>query len=133
MRKQSKKTLAALGLVVLIVACANLKSNTQDISIADFDSKLWKDDSISCNGYRAKVANKLIENKKAIQGKSKDDIRKFLGSPNVEYNSYRYFIAKGVQCLGYVNKSGYDSLETSSILIDFDDRNKVKDVGKIVP
>ena len=133
MRKQNKKILVALGIVVIVVACVNFKSNNQDISIPDFESKLWKGDSISCNGYRAKVADKLIENKKVMQGKSKEDIERFLGSPNVEYSSYRYFIEKGVQCLGYVTKSGYDSLETASIVIDFDDKNKVKDVGKIVP
>jgi predicted methyltransferase len=132
MRKQSK-ILVAFGIAVVIIACTNFKNKNIEILIPDFDSRLWKEDSISCNGYRSKVANTLIENKKLIQGKSKEEIKTFLGSPNVEYSSYRYFIEKGVQCLGHINKNGYDSLETASIVIDFDTQNKVKDVGNIVP
>ncbi len=108
-------------------------SKNDDISIPGFDNKLWQEDSISCNGYRTKVAEKLIEHRKEMQGKSKEEIKTFLGSPNVEYSSYRYFIEKGVQCLGYVTKSGYDSLETTSIILDFDDKSKVSDVRKITP
>lgn len=131
--KKPSRTLTVIGIAVIIVACSNFKNKNENIFIPGFDGKLWKEDSIACNGYRAKVAKVLLENKSLIQGKSKEEIKTFLGSPNVEYGSYRYFTEKGVQCLGYINKSGYDSLETSSILIDFDNRNKVKEVGKIVP
>lgn len=132
MRKPSK-ILAVFLIAVVMIACANSKGRNEDISVPGFDSKLWREDSISCNGYRAKVADSLIEYKRAIQGKSKEAIKTFLGSPNVEYSSYRYFIENGVQCLGYVTKNGYDSLETASIVLDFDDKNIVSDVRKITP
>lgn len=132
MRKPSK-ILLVLGLGIVATACINLKSKNEEIFIPGFDNQLWQKDSISCNGYRIKVAEKLIKYKKQIHGKSKEEIKIFLGSPNVEYSSYRYFIEKGVQCLGYVNKSGYDSLETTSIILDFDVKNKVSNLRRITP
>lgn len=132
MRKPSR-IIAVIGIAVVIVACSNYQNKGERISIPGFDGKLWKEDSIACNGYRAKIANVLLENRGLIQGKSKEEVKTFLGSPNVEYSSFRYFTEKGVQCLGYINKSGFDSLETASIVVDFDNQNKVKDVGKIVP
>ena len=106
------------------------------ITIPGFDNDKWKEDSIACNGYRQEVSKKLVENKDKLVRKQSETVRQLLGTPNATYNNektYRYFVEKGVQCLGHINQSGYDTLETMSIMIDFDIQKKVEDVRLIVP
>lgn len=125
-------------LYVLILAGTAFTTCTDGdkITISDFDNDKWKEDSIACNGYRQEVSKKLIENKETLVLKESQSIIQFLGTPNATYNdekTYRYFVEKGVQCLGYTNQSGYDTLETMSIMVDFDAQKKVEDVRLIVP
>lgn len=128
---RQNKTIWINLLVILLIACS--ATTTEEVVIPGFDSQLWKKDSVSCNGYRKVVSDSLLKYKKRLLGKSREEIISILGSPNVEHEYYRYFIEKGVQCMVNVTKEGYDSLETASIMLDFNRRDKLSDIRKIIP
>jgi hypothetical protein len=124
------KKVTKMVLGTLLMLCSfnfTCKKDNNVIKIFDFDSKLWKEDSLACNGVRAEMAKIVIANEHILYGKSQKEIQMILGYPNVVYgSSYRYFIEKGIQCSEYVTKKGYDSLETTSIIINFDKYNNVQ-------
>jgi hypothetical protein len=123
------------NLNVLICICLTVLSLhcTTKISLKEFDQKQWVTDSISCNGYRAKHYQKILDSKQYLQGKSKKEIQHFFGKPNIQKNDLYYFIESGVQCLDYIDKDGYDTIETASVILEFDLDNRVQNIRKIVP
>ena len=112
---------------MLFMACIPNQKNT-----IKFDSTVWKIDSLGCTGKRKILVDELIRNK-IILGKNTDEVEGILGLPNTKNkNLYRYFIESGPQC-SYVNSSGYDSLEVSSIIVEFNSSRITRSVRKIIP
>ena len=131
--KQQNKIILLFGFI-LFIACSNLANKPTGIEIKNFDSKVWKSDSIGCNKKRGELEDTLIANKTELLNRNQDEILTLLGEPNfknADNTTFFYFIEPGPQCI-YVNKNGYDSLEVKKVLIDFD-KGKVKDVYSILP
>ena len=126
-----RKLIKLLICSTILIGCEYKNSQNQKIFISGFNSGKWRNDSIACIGDRGKMVGQIIDNKKELKGKNKNDIILFLGHPNVEARSYRFFVEKGVQCMGYVTKKGFDSLETASLVLDFDKKDIVKNVRMI--
>jgi hypothetical protein len=122
--------------ILIGFCCVSNKSVQVEITVKGFDKEIWKQDSIGCLQKRKELYKILLSNKERLLNKKKSEIESLLGIPNViRHNKqmYRYFVEKGVQCLGHINKYGYDSLETKSLIVNFNADSTVQKVYEIVP
>lgn len=120
-----------LLLLLQIMSCCSEKI------IKSSDSSIWINDSISCLDKRKSIYYKIIEKKKVLYGKTKKNIEKYFGIPNIQQKTndveqYFYFVEKGQQCF-YSNKNGYDTLNVEVLFFFFDKNGKVINVGGMKP
>jgi len=117
---------------ILPLSCSDRKLIADKVQIHGFNSKKWKDDSLSCNNKRPALTDILINNRALLINLTRQQILILPGKPNGDkYSIYGYFIENGTQCLNK-NEKDYTGNQTKLLLIEFKN-DVVADVYKIFP
>jgi hypothetical protein len=103
------------------------------IVIKDFDTVSWKLDSMGCRGLRRDMGKVLQRNSNAVTGHSSEELKAFLGPPNVAHTRerttiYTYFLEGGRHCY---DKSWKEKGYTECLQILFfieNDKVRISDV-----
>jgi len=91
-----------ISLLFVIVSC------TPSISIVGFDKQAWTNDKDGCSGDRSATIDLLIKNQAELLGKDQDQIKEFLGKPDMHeiyrrsQRFYIYSIDPGSSCENYI-------------------------------
>lgn len=118
--------------LLFLLSCSNRAIITNPIQINGFDSKKWKQDSLSCKNKRPNLAKILIENKDRLIKLKKAQILDLLGKPNGDkYKTFGYFIESGTQCRN-IGKNDHTDVQTKLLLVEFSN-DVVSDVYIIMP
>ena len=85
-----------------------IASCTPRMNIDGFDKQAWVNDKDGCNGDRRASIDLLIEHKADVLGKDQDQIKAFLGKPDMHeiyrrsQRFYIYSIDPGASCENYI-------------------------------
>lgn len=87
-----------IGLIVL-AGCGS-----ERLEIAGFDAQSWKSDNYGCSGERIKQLDLIKGNKEVLLGRTQNEIKDFLGSPD-EHELYErtrkffyYYLEPSAKC-----------------------------------
>lgn len=92
------------GILMSCILLITLFSCGKKASIESFDSKKWIEDKFACSGFRKAEAEKVLKNRKSLQGVSERNLKELLGSPDYQVVYKRnvknlvYYTEPGSQC-----------------------------------
>jgi hypothetical protein len=112
-------------LIYLLIAITFFYSCGNRPPLQNFDTKLWKDDQLGCNGDREKLFETLYKQKEILYGSPEQYIYQLLGMPNSiemeERNKkcYNYYLSNNVLCQN-------SKTPTRILKIEFDGLDRVR-------
>jgi hypothetical protein len=91
-------------LIALCTSTLFLSACTKDISIPNFDTKLWKSDLLGCKNLRSAPLEILLEEKEQLFNQKNEYIIQLLGEPDktIYFERARktivYYVSPGEKC-----------------------------------
>lgn len=90
--------------LIILLITVSLTSCGSDVSIPDFDNKIWKNDKSGCKSERVKQIDNLFNHRHLLKGVSEDNMIGFLGMPDQQdlqtrgQKMYKYWISGSTKC-----------------------------------